>query len=451
MNKLPNPTNDNFNFETPQINHINLDNNLNVYRVTKTQSELLSIVFILPIYEKSSEKIPPGCASLILKLLFEQNIYNSKTSLQYQLENSGADPIYFSDAEKIVIGFQSTEDTWKKSLEIFLNAINNINIDSKEFLRIQKLRIGEILQNKGNPMFLARSGLHKNLYESDSTHSYTSIGQLNNIKKLTAVNLNKIALELIKITSNTKIALISKNENKEIVSILNQIKLNTIKPPNSQTIKEKKNSNLLIPTDIPSPQSIIVLGKRLSIPTLNERLCLEIFNEILGGSFMSRLNVNLREKNGYSYGFGSSLNWARSTEPTIIAGGSVNTKNTKDSINEIKYEIESLFGENKISDQEIKNSIESVKLSYLKNFETHMSSISLVNKLIFENLELDFHDLYFSEIAKITKDGIYNYLHKNFSNLNDFSTVIVGDKKYLSELTETSTITANTISADGII
>jgi hypothetical protein len=80
-----------------------------------------------------------------------------------------------------------------------------------------------------------------------------------------------------------------------------------------------------------------------------------------------------------------------------------------------------------------------------------MSSISLVNKLIFENLELDFHDLYFDEIAKITKDGIYNYLHKNFSNLNDFSTVIVGDKKYLSELTETSTITANTISADGII
>jgi zinc protease len=194
-----------------------------------------------------------------------------------------------------------------------------------------------------------------------------------------------------------------------------------------------------------------VLGKRLSIPTLHERLCLEIFNEILGGSFMSRLNVNLREKNGYSYGFGSSLNWARSTEPTIIAGGSVNTKNTKDSINEIKYEIESLFGENKISDQEIQNSIESVKLSYLKNFETHMSSISLVNKLIFENLELDFHDLYFGEIAKITKHGIYNYLHKNFSNLNDFSTVIVGDKQYLSELTETSTITANTISADGII
>ena len=138
MNKLPDPTNDNFNFETPQINHINLDNKLNVYRVTKPQSELLSIVFILPIYEKSSEKIPPGCASLIMKLLFEQIIYNSKTSLQYQLENSGADPIYFSDAEKIVIGFQSTEDTWKKSLEILLNAINNINIDSKEFLRIQK-------------------------------------------------------------------------------------------------------------------------------------------------------------------------------------------------------------------------------------------------------------------------------------------------------------------------
>ena len=57
----------------------------------------------------------------------------------------------------------------------------------------------------------------------------------------------------------------------------------------------------------------------------------------------------LREKNGYSYGFGSSLSWSNNKEPTIIAGGSVNSKNTSDSIDEINYEIDSLFSKNELS------------------------------------------------------------------------------------------------------
>ena len=184
---------------------------------------------------------------------------------------------------------------------------------------------------------------------------------------------------------------------------------------------------------------------------MKERVSLEIFNEIFGGSFMSRLNVNLREKNGYSYGFGSSLSWSNNKEPTIIAGGSVNSKNTSDSIDEINYEIDSLFSKNELSKEELQNAIFSIKLGYLKNFETHMSSISLVNKIIFENLNLNYHDLFFDLISNITKNEIYSYIHKNFSNLNDFSTIVVGDEKYLSKLIADKLISAKLIDSKSII
>ena len=289
------------------------------------------------------------------------------------------------------------------------------------------------------------------MYKDTSTKSYPAIGKLSDINEINHSTIINISTRLFRITEQSKITLICKNQNEKLTHKLSNIKIES----NSKELKikqDKQNSkNLLISTNIQSPQSVILFGKRLAIPNMKERVSLEIFNEIFGGSFMSRLNVNLREKNGYSYGFGSSLSWSNNKEPTIIAGGSVNSKNTSDSIKEINYEIDSLFNDNELSKNELQNAIFSIKLGYLKNFETHMSSISLINKIIFENLNLNYHDLFFDMISNITKDEIYSYIHKNFSNLNDFSTIVVGDEKYLSKLIADKLISAKLIDSKSII
>ena len=451
MNNLPKPSKQKFTFNKVKINHSILRNNINLYNVIKPSSDLVTLVFILPIAEQSSSTYPSGSINLSLKILFEQVNDKSNMSLQQKLENSGSDPIYSSDSEKIIIGFQSTSNNWENSLNIMLDAIKNIDINSDEFMRIKKLRSGEILQNEGNPMFLARSGLLSNIYNSNSIKSYNSIGRLSEINQIKLESIKNIANKIFDINTETKIALISNSEYPKLIKILDSINpcLDTkeYKYNNDQGL----NKNLLIATKIPSPQSVILFAKRLSIPNFNERISLEIFNEIFGGSFMSRLNNNLRERNGYSYGFGSSISWASNSEPTIFAGGSVNSNNTTDSIDEINHEINSIFSNNKLKDSEINNAIFSIKLGFLKNFETQMSSLSLTNKIILENLSLDFHDLYFDKIESITKNDIYDYINLNFSNLKDFSTVVVGDKTHLDKLINEEKLYADIINAENII
>jgi len=451
MNNLPKPSKQKFTFNKVKINHSILTNNINLYNVIKPSSDLVTLVFILPIAEQSSSTYPSGSISLSLKILFEQVNDKSNMSLQQKLENSGSDPIYSSDSEKIIIGFQSTSNNWENSLNIMLDAIKNIDINSDEFMRIKKLRSGEILQNEGNPMFLARSGLLSNIYNSNSIKSYNSIGRLSEINQIKLESIKNIANKIFDINTETKIALISNSEYPKLIKILDSINpcLDTkeYKYNNDQGL----NKNLLIATKIPSPQSVILFAKRLSIPNFNERISLEIFNEIFGGSFMSRLNNNLRERNGYSYGFGSSISWASNSEPTIFAGGSVNSNNTTDSIDEINHEINSIFSNHKLKDSEINNAIFSIKLGFLKNFETQMSSLSLTNKIILENLSLDFHDLYFDKIESITKNDIYDYINLNFSNLKDFSTVVVGDKTHLDKLINEEKLYADIINAENII
>ena len=451
MNNLPKPSKQKFTFNKVKINHSILRNNINLYNVIKPSSDLVTLVFILPVAEQSSSTYPSGSISLSLKILFEQVNDKSNMSLQQKLENSGSDPIYSSDSEKIIIGFQSTSNNWENSLNIMLDAIKNIDINSDEFMRIKKLRSGEILQNEGNPMFLARSGLLSNIYNSNSIKSYSSIGRLSEINQIKLESIKNIAKKIFDINTETKIALISNNKYPKLIKILDSINPSLDTKEYKYNNDQGLNKNLLIATKIPSPQSVILFAKRLSIPNFNERISLEIFNEIFGGSFMSRLNNNLRERNGYSYGFGSSISWASNSEPTIFAGGSVNSNNTTDSIDEINHEINSIFSNNKLKDSEINNAIFSIKLGFLKNFETQMSSLSLTNKIILENLSLDFHDSYFDKIESITKNDIYDYINLNFSNLKDFSTVVVGDKTHLDKLINEEKLYADIINAENII
>jgi len=451
MNNLPKPSKQKFTFNKVKINHSILRNNINLYNVIKPSSDLVTLVFILPVAEQSSSTYPSGSISLSLKILFEQVNDKSNMSLQQKLENSGSDPIYSSDSEKIIIGFQSTSNNWENSLNIMLDAIKNIDINSDEFMRIKKLRSGEILQNEGNPMFLARSGLLSNIYNSNSIKSYSSIGRLSEINQIKLESIKNIAKKIFDINTETKIALITNNKYPKLIKILDSINPSLDTKEYKYNNDQGLNKNLLIATKIPSPQSVILFAKRLSIPNFNERISLEIFNEIFGGSFMSRLNNNLRERNGYSYGFGSSISWASNSEPTIFAGGSVNSNNTTDSIDEINHEINSIFSNNKLKDSEINNAIFSIKLGFLKNFETQMSSLSLTNKIILENLSLDFHDSYFDKIESITKNDIYDYINLNFSNLKDFSTVVVGDKTHLDKLINEEKLYADIINAENII
>ena len=165
---------------------------------------------------------------------------------------------------------------------------------------------------------------------------------------------------------------------------------------------------------------------------------------------MSRLNVCLREDKGYSYGFGSNIQW-NTNPPLLIGGGSVNSSKTKESIDEINNEVRGLFNDNKISNEELSNAKYSLKQEYLNNFETHTSALKMLNWLISANQSKVFYNQYVKNINKIDSNQIYQYISKNFESLDDFSTIIVGDKNRLEKLQNFDSFNFQLISADEII
>ena len=350
----------------------------------------------------------------------------------------------------ITIGFQSTSDNWEKPLNLIINSILNPYFSEKEFVRLKKQRAGEIVQSKGNPMYLAQKGLAKSIYSKDSIDSFASYGNISSIEDYEFDNIKNIFSKILIFSEDTKISIININNDEKLYKLLDTLK--TEKNISNQSldfsIPEKKN--YLIYTNTNNPQSAILFGKHLTVSNSNDIISGDLFNEILGGSFMSRLNVCLREDKGYSYGFGSNIQW-NTNPPLLIGGGSVNSSKTKESIDEINNEVRGLFNDNKISNEELSNAKYSLKQEYLNNFETHTSALKMLNWLISANQSKVFYNQYVKNINKIDSNQIYQYISKNFESLDDFSTIIVGDKNRLEKLQNFDSFNFQLISADEII
>ena len=449
MNNLPKPSVSKNTFKLPDISHEILSNKINIFTIHKPSTDLFTILFINKINNKSTSIIPPGSISFVIKMLFEQKGSNNY-SLYEQIENLGAEPIYSSDNNFITIGFQSTSDNWEKPLNLIINSILNPYFSEKEFVRLKKQRAGEIVQSKGNPMYLAQKGLAKSIYSKDSIDSFTSYGNISSIEDYEFDNIKNIFSKILIFSEDTKISIININNDEKLYKLLDTLK--TEKNISNQSldfsIPEKKN--YLIYTNTNNPQSAILFGKHLTVSNSTDIISGDLFNEILGGSFMSRLNVCLREDKGYSYGFGSNIQW-NTNPPLLIGGGSVNSSKTKESIDEINNEVRGLFNNNKISNEELSNAKYSLKQEYLNNFETHTSALKMLNWLISANQSKVFYNQYLKNINKIDSNQIYQYISKNFESLDDFSTIIVGDKNRLEKLQNFDSFNFQLISADEII
>ena len=449
MHNLPKPSILKNTFNLPNISNETLSNKINVLSIHKPSTDLFTILFINKVNEKSTSLIPPGAISFVIKMLFEQKDLNNY-SLYEKIENLGADPIYSSDNNFITIGFQSTSDNWEKPLNLIINSILNPYFSEKEFVRLKKQRAGEIVQSKGNPMYLAQKGLAKSIYSKDSIDSFTSYGNISSIEDYEFDNIKNIFSKILIFSEDTKISIININNDEKLYKLLDTLK--TEKSISNQSldfsIPEKKN--YLIYTNTNNPQSAILFGKHLTVSNSTDIISGDLFNEILGGSFMSRLNVCLREDKGYSYGFGSNIQW-NTNPPLLIGGGSVNSSKTKESIDEINNEVRGLFNDNKISNEELSNAKYSLKQEYLNNFETHTSALKMLNWLISANQSKVFYNQYVKNINKIDSNQIYQYISKNFESLDDFSTIIVGDKNRLEKLQNFDSFNFQLISADEII
>lgn len=151
-----------------------------------------------------------------------------------------------------------------------------------------------------------------------------------------------------------------------------------------------------------------------------------VMNFPLGGNFNSRLNLNLREDKGFTYGIRSNFSGSRYAGPYTIAAG-VRTSSTDSALKEIIYEINKYQKEG-ITPEELAYTKKSLSQSDALRYETLFSKANFIGQLANYDLPSDYIAQQNKVLEAITKEEIYQ-LAKELLPLNKMVIVVVGDKE----------------------
>ncbi|MEO5936817.1 MAG: insulinase family protein, partial [Terriglobales bacterium] len=138
-----------------------------------------------------------------------------------------------------------------------------------------------------------------------------------------------------------------------------------------------------------APQTQLRIGSPGIARSNPDYVPLDVINTTLGGLFSSRINMNLREKNGYSYGAGSRF-IARRGEGPFFVGTGVRTDVTAPAVKEIFAEIERMVA-TRVTDDELATAKDSIARSLPGNFETTPSAANSIADLFVYGLPADYY------------------------------------------------------------
>src|SRR6476620_6961892 len=140
-------------------------------------------------------------------------------------------------------------------------------------------------------------------------------------------------------------------------------------------------------------QSVVSIG--LPGPPRNtpDYFALQVLNTILGGMFQSRLNANIREQKGYSYGVNSSFGYGQGPGP-FRAGGSIFTDKTDAALIEFMKELKGIVGEKPITDEEIKTAKDSLIQGLPQRFASVSAISGAITTLVVQSLPDDYYQTY---------------------------------------------------------
>jgi zinc protease len=151
-------------------------------------------------------------------------------------------------------------------------------------------------------------------------------------------------------------------------------------------------------------------------------------NQILGGLFSSRLNLNLREKNGYTYGAFSAVVQRRGIAP-IYAGASVRTDVTGRSVEESFKEVSGML-KSEVSPDEMKLAKESISRSLPALFETTGSTVGTIGTLYLFDLPPDYYQNLPERLESMSAQDVYAATKKHLRP-EDMLVVAVGDRRQI--------------------
>ncbi len=315
------------------------------------------------------------------------------------------------------------------SLEVFSDVILNPLFPDYELVRVRKNVLTRILQEEDQPNVLANKVFINTIYGKQHPYGYPLLGTVDSVDSITASELQNKYSSFLK-ANNTSVVVVGDIGLAEIVDTFESTFPNwesgSLPSVELPEISDRGRTAIYLVNRAEAVQSQIRIGHRGVERTHKDYFPLVVMNQILGGQFTSRINLNLREDKGFTYG-ASSLWDMRKFGGHFVTNGGFQGEYTDRSVEEILKEIRSIKDEG-VSGEELDAAKDGLIRSLPRQFETPSQIATQLSSAALYNLPENYFDTYVDNIQRISVEevkGVANeYLHPDKAAI-----VVVGDAR----------------------
>jgi predicted Zn-dependent peptidase len=426
-------------FTFPEIRRRVLRNGLRVWTVEHRDVPILNVVLLLPAGAADDPPDLPGLAAITGDLLDEGSGTLDALGFHEALGRLGASLDTEVGSDATLLGITLLERFAERGMELLADLVTRPRLDVKELERVRELRINRLTQLRDVPSAVAERVFVQRLY-GDHPYGHLSIGTEAALASLTIDDV--VRFHETRYDPRFATLVVVGDGSHDRLADLAESTFGRWEPgehrrrsDRSAGIPPVPDERLVLVHRPGAAQSELRMGHVSVSRSTPDYHALLTLNMILGGQFVSRINMNLRESKGYTYGARTSFDLRRGAGPFVLQA-SVQSDATTEAVREAIGELRAIGGERPVSHEELLLGRAALTRGYPRNFETAEQIARAAAQLALYDLPDDYFSTFVQTVLALTPDEVTRagatHIHPD-----QLLTVIVGDRDVIGRSLET--------------
>ncbi len=369
-----------------------------------------------------------GLASVTASMMSEGTKSRDGEALSNALQLLGTSISTSVGSESGGMSFMATTAKFGPTLDVLADMLLNSTFPADALERIRAQRLVALTQARAQPGAIAGRVFPKVVY--GSTHPY---GRVTTEASLKAITRDEVAgfhgayfqpgRALITVVGDITGASAKQAVEKSLAAWTKAGARPTFSYP---APPQPTKTTIYLVDRAGAAQSTVAMGHPGPPRSTPDYYAMQVMNTMLGGMFQSRLNANIREEKGYSYGVNSSFAFGKGPG-AFRAGGDIVGDKTDAALLEFMKELRGILGERPVTDAEL----QTAKDSLVQRLPATFASVTAINgaltSLWVQGLPDDYYQQYAKAVSAVTKDDVLR-VAKKYIDIDKLAIVIVGDR-----------------------
>ena len=412
----------------PPIQKRALSNGLPVWVVEAHKVPLVQVNLLVQAGSGDDPSGKFGVASLTAAMLDEGAATRSALQISDDIEFLGADLSASSSFDASAVRLNVPAARLAAALPIMADVALRPTFPQAELDRLRQERLTSLLQARDDAAQVAPLAFARVVFGGTHRYGTAAMGTPATLKAFTTADLKSFHASQYQ-PANATLVVVGDVRADAVVPILEKHFGGWKGAPGARTAVPQPTQRTepeIVIVDMPGAEQSQVRIGWVGVPrSTPDYFTLQVLNTILGGSFTSRLNQNLREKNQFSYGASSRFDMRLSAGP-FFAGAGVQTDKTADAVREFFNELNGIG--KPVSVEELNKAKNYIALGFPSEFETSEDLASHIEEMIVYKLPDSYFEQYVTNIQAVTAAAVQKAA-ANYIQPGRFAVVVAGDRK----------------------